>query len=169
MSRLFFLFLIWFEGNFILEQSDKQQLSSSLSFGPALISFPFYCLFDDGQAFVKLLFQLPSNRFLKNEPLFEQRNRASRTSDVMPPSERSEGHMWFCFSLLLCLCEHAVLDLMLSLFQPFIGSHWVCAWRCSCRPTISVGFSPLLMLLATSFVLSRFSLPLLVQPWKFFC
>lgn len=63
---LFFLFLIWFEGNFILDQSDKQQLSSFFPFffwGPALISFPFDCLFDDGQAFAKLLFQLPSNGF----------------------------------------------------------------------------------------------------------
>lgn len=42
MSCLFLLFLIWVEGSFILEQSDKQQLSSSF---PSLSLFLSFCLF----------------------------------------------------------------------------------------------------------------------------
>lgn len=62
-----FVFFIWFGENFIWEQSDKQQLSSFFSFiltlDKALISLAFYCLFEGGQALVKLLFELPSDRF----------------------------------------------------------------------------------------------------------
>lgn len=91
MSCLSFLFLISFEGNFFLEQSDKHYL---LSFGLALFSFPFYCLFDDGQTFVKLLFQLPSNRVLKNETPFERRNWAKLTHQMWCPHLNGVKDIW---------------------------------------------------------------------------
>lgn len=180
MSCLFFLFLIWFEGNFILEQSDKQQLSSFLSFHSFFFLFfldwlsscsLFYCLFDDGQAFVKLLFQLPGNRFLENETPFEQRNTAKLTHQMWCPlSERSEGHMWFCSPSVACVA--VFMWTHCSGFNAFLISafHWILLSLCiEMHPQTYNKPWPLSFAFSGVFVLSRFSLPLLAQHWKFFC
>lgn len=102
--------------------------------GLALISFPFYCLFDDGQAFAKLLFQLPSNRFEKTRLLLNRgKERDSHIRCDAPIWEERETYvmlfvLFFEFSVSLCLCEHAALGLMLSLLQrsldPIEFVHW---------------------------------------------
>ncbi len=129
-------YLLFFLSFFLLDWLSSLSLfTASLMMAKLLSSFYSNC---------------PAIGFKKWVSFWTEEQSQTHTSDVMPPSERSEGHMWFCFSLSLCLCEHAVVDLMLSLFQPFIGSYWVCAWRCSCRPTLRLGLSPLPMLLATA-------------------
>lgn len=129
-----------------------------------LSSLSLFSASDDGQTFVKLLFQLPGNRVLKKrDSLWTEELSQAHTSNVMPPSEWSEGHMRLCFP---CSCDHAVLDFA------FIISvlYWILLSLCiemlqqnrnKPRP-LSFAFS-------SAFVLSWFSLPLLVQPWKFFC
>lgn len=101
-----FLFLIWFKRNFILEQSDKQQLSSFfLFFGLALISFPFYCSFDDGQAFVELLLQLPSNWLSRTSLLLNRKTDPNALNVAIWKQQRIYIYFfrWTCCSRLKIL------------------------------------------------------------------
>lgn len=162
LSCRFFLFLMQFEGNFILNQFNKQQLYSFFSLflsfllSPLSSFSPFYCAFDDSQAFVELLLWSASDGFSKRV-LFLNRGTEQRIRFDAPLSPHLKAVTDICDSFFFFFFM-----LLLLLF----GSYWVCALRFSYSTAIRLSLS-FVDAFSHVFVLSSFNLLLLAPHWKF--
>lgn len=147
-------------------------------FGPALFSFPFYCLLwwwpHVWEAFISIAEQ---SGFLKSGTPFEQRNWAKLTRQmwclILMAWRAQDISLYFHFSTsVMCSCDHAVLDFA-SLFQCYMGPHWVCASRCSSRAAVSCDLCVLLLAaplfcLESVILLLVQTLEILLLDWPFF-
>ena len=176
MSCLFFLFLIWFEGNFILEQSDKQQLSSFLSFffffffwtGSHLV--PFLLLLWWWPSFCKAFIPIAQQSVLEKRLLLNSRTQPnSHIRCDAPFWEEWRTYVIFFVSI---ACVSVFMWTHCSGCNAFLisASHWILLSLCiEMHPQTYNKPWPLSFAFSGVFVLSGFSLPLVVRHWKFFC